>query len=312
MSQTPQSGEDAEDGYFAAWQAILRWTEEGRSWSGKEKHCCFLNVPGQAFADVSAVSGLDLPEDGRGVGLTDWDNDGDLDIWISSRSAPQLRFFRNDLRDQSTDNGERNFLALRLVGTRSNRDGVGARVSIISDETRDQKMVKSLRAGEGFLSQRSKWMHFGLGTTRKSLTAQVVWPDGQRQEFRALEVNRHYVLTQGAKQPREWSRPQKADGVQAESFVATPASSAAQHLLVARMPMPPVEYASRQNPRSKVLDGLSSPRLVVLWASWCKPCLDELGEFATNKSRLDKMGLDIRALSVDAAGGDDGTGARNA
>ena len=48
------------------------------------------------FANVSAVSGIDFPEDGRALCLVDWDHDGDLDFWLSNRTAPQLRFLRND------------------------------------------------------------------------------------------------------------------------------------------------------------------------------------------------------------------------
>ena len=61
-----------------------------------ERHCCFLNTRGPVFANVSAVSGLDLIDDGRGLALVDWDHDGDLDAWISNRNAPRLRLLRNN------------------------------------------------------------------------------------------------------------------------------------------------------------------------------------------------------------------------
>ena len=71
----------------------------GRSFSANERNCCFLNMgaaPAAAgrFANISAVSGLDYPDDGRAVALVDWDQDGDLDMWISNRNAPRLRLMR--------------------------------------------------------------------------------------------------------------------------------------------------------------------------------------------------------------------------
>ena len=95
----------------------------GGSLSGKEKHCVFLNTGNDAraekkFACVSAVSGLNLPDDGRGVIVTDWDGDGDQDLWISNRNAPRIRYLRNN---SDTTN---NFIALQPVGNgkNTNRD----------------------------------------------------------------------------------------------------------------------------------------------------------------------------------------------
>ena len=76
--------------------------KKGRSWSGRERHCMYLHLGTdeggglRRFANVSAISGMDYPEDGRSLCLVDWDQDGDLDFWISNRTAPQLRFLRND------------------------------------------------------------------------------------------------------------------------------------------------------------------------------------------------------------------------
>ena len=111
------------EAYVAAWDATQLLLKQGRSWSGYERNCAFLNVNGRRFANQSAVSGLDFLDDGRGLAVTDWDHDGDLDLWISNRNAPRLRFLRND-----TPTGEHRWLARRLSanGTTCYRDAVGA------------------------------------------------------------------------------------------------------------------------------------------------------------------------------------------
>ena len=137
----------------------------GRSYSGRERNCVFLNTakPDGSFANISAASGIDFPDDGRALVTTDWDHDGDLDVWISNRNAPRLRFFRNDV---PIDN---HHLTIRLQGTAptTNRDAIGARVKVIIAGS--QPLIKTLRAGESFLSQSSKALHFGLGRAEAGL-----------------------------------------------------------------------------------------------------------------------------------------------
>ena len=91
----------------------------GRSFSGRERNCCFLNTGQQRFADVSAATGFDFPDDGRGLALVDWDQDGDLDAWIANRSSPQVRLLMNRMQ---TDH---RWVAFRLEGTQCNRDAIG-------------------------------------------------------------------------------------------------------------------------------------------------------------------------------------------
>ena len=98
--------------------ALIR---NGHSFSGRERHCCFLNTGGRQFANVSAISGLDLVDDGRAAACVDWDQDGDLDLWLSNRTGPQVRFLRNDVPTSH------HYLAVRLIGRTCNRDAIGAR-----------------------------------------------------------------------------------------------------------------------------------------------------------------------------------------
>ncbi|MEK6248375.1 MAG: hypothetical protein N2C12_09365, partial [Planctomycetales bacterium] len=105
---------------------------EGRSFSGHERNCCYLNcgpfpnAEGR-FANISATSGIDFPDDGRALVTMDWDQDGDLDIWTANRNAPRLRFMHNQLA------GPQRSVSLQLQGngTTVNRDAIGARVEVV-------------------------------------------------------------------------------------------------------------------------------------------------------------------------------------
>ena len=96
MSQSPTESVNSTEvrRYLAGWEALHRLIREGKSISGRERHCCYLNIGNNHFADIWSVTGLDLVDDGRAVALTDWDHDGDLDMWIANRTSPAIRFLR--------------------------------------------------------------------------------------------------------------------------------------------------------------------------------------------------------------------------
>ena len=81
------------------WIPIVRCFYRAGHLADKERNCCYLNLGDRAtaFANISAATGVDFPDDGRSLVTVDWDQDGDLDIWLSNRNAPRLRFLRNDM-----------------------------------------------------------------------------------------------------------------------------------------------------------------------------------------------------------------------
>ena len=93
MSQTPlqEAAFGLQSGYAQAAKQLNKLVRAGHSYSGHERNCCFLNLPGGRFANVSQLSGFDFPEDGRAVAVCDWDGDGDQDFWVANRGAPRLR-----------------------------------------------------------------------------------------------------------------------------------------------------------------------------------------------------------------------------
>ena len=146
MSQSPVDNITPENTvrYRQGWKALNRLLHEDPSFSGNERNCAFLNCRGAGFADISSVSGFDFPDDSRAVTAVDWDFDGDLDLWMTARTAPRLRFLRND----SVANTD--WVAVKLSGNgkTTNRDAVGARVHLYLKNQSTPVSYTHLRAHE--------------------------------------------------------------------------------------------------------------------------------------------------------------------
>ena len=280
--------------------AFLDVVREGRSFSGRERHCAFLNLGDSSFCDVSTASGFDLQDDGRGLALVDWDRDGDLDVWISNRNGPQIRFLRNQA---SFGN---HYVALRLHGTESNRDAVGATVRVFP-ESELKPIMRTVRAGDGFLSQGSKWLHFGLGESTAAVRVVVDWPSGISQSMTISELDRRYILTEGddtavvdaatlAFSKERLSR----DPILASKDMAPDADSMASSLCFSMVHIPMQSYRDYDGRAKPILLPGGRMVLVNLWADWCQPCVRELADFARNEPQLRAQGLDVIAMSVDS------------
>lgn len=260
----------------------------GESFSGRERHCVYLNTGGPRFANISAVSGLDFPEDGRGMAVTDWDFDGDADLWISNRTAPRVRLLRND-----TAAGNR-FVAIRLTGngTTSNRDAIGARLTLRAGGV---SLLRTLKAGEGFLSQSSRWLHFGLGKQGAIESLTIRWPDGSEQTLSSIEPDRFYDMRQGEDIPTLFSPPGPRAPLSPSVVEVPPPTEKMRLRLIARTPLPRLAYEDFTGNTHRVREHLDKPLLLNLWASWCAPCKTELDE-------LRDAGAHVLALSLDGLG----------
>ena len=282
----------------------------GKSLSGRERNCAYLNLgPGKAFATVSASSGFDFPDDARGVAPVDWDFDGDLDLWLGNRSGPQARFLRND------NVGDHNWVQFKLEGngTTTNRDAIGARIGVVLERNREPiKLIKTLRAGEGFLSQHSKWVHFGLGAAAAIDRVTVRWPGGDSEIFAGVQPNTHYRLAQGAGTAQPWKPPQDRVRLAASTPDMPDKSATVAVFLTNRLPLPDVTWQTFDGETvglNTPPTGLQAdqPVLINLWASWCSPCVAELNDFSEHHQRLQDVGLRVVALSVDGLGDYRGT-----
>ncbi len=151
----------------------------------------FRNQGGK-FEDVTAKLGraLQQPIVGRGAAYADIDNDGDLDLAITSNTGA-LKLLRND-------NGNQNdCLRIKTIGTRSNRDGIGAKVFLTTSKgSRQFQMVKS---GSSYLSQSELPLTFGLGKPEdgKMVNLEIVWPSGQKDTISNIKPNQFITVQEG-------------------------------------------------------------------------------------------------------------------
>ena len=279
----------------------MKLLREGKSFSGREKNCAFLNCSDSRFANVSAVSGLDFPDDGRAVASVDWDHDGDLDLWIHNRTGPRLRFMRNQTCDAEPNVGETdrtNFVSFHLQGVQCNRDAIGAKVTV---RTLAEPLVQSLRAGDGYLSQSSKWLHFGLGQDAKIEGITVRWPDGKQEEFPAVRAGHRYRLVEGTGVVLEVA-DRGAVRLAAQPQKSTDPSASIRATIATPVPLPILEMRSQTTQEPQVVRAEGRPLVVVLWASWCPNCIEELTEFAARQADFERIGLDVLAVNVDSLG----------
>ena len=266
---------------------------DGGTLSGLERNCAFLNTQRGKFSTISAVSGLDFPDDARAPAIVDWDRDGDLDFWIANRTAPQLRYVRNDNPPGA------GYVALKLEGTSSNRDGIGARVEIVFEDYAARPLVKTLHAGEGFLAQSTKWLHFGLGSSADIAAVWVRWPGGNAETFSGAHANGWFRLVEGSGMAEDVERTAASEPLASATLERPAPPAGGRVVLSAPVPVPALRYEGIDGDDREVPVGGGRPVLVNLWASWCAPCITELAAWAGEHEALRAAGLEVHAISVD-------------
>jgi thiol-disulfide isomerase/thioredoxin len=277
--------------------------EQGLSLSGHERNVCFLNLAAGdgRFATASAVSGIDFDDDARAVVPVDWDGDGDLDLWLANRTAPMLRFLRNSHAETRPPKAAPDWVQVRVEASQGARDAIGARVTLeLAGGTR---LVRVLKAGEGFLTQSSKWLHFGVGATGSVERARVRWPGRSEEVFSGVGAGGHFVLKEGTGQARRQSRDTRPP-VLAKGEAALPTGTALRAVAGSRFPLPVLPWETFDGQKRHAGGAASGFTLVNLWASWCAPCVKELQDFAQGQATLTKAGVGVIALSVDGLAGE--------
>jgi tetratricopeptide (TPR) repeat protein len=218
VAKSPDEAKATPD-YEQGWNAINELIRADYTWSGFERNVLYANNGDGTFSDVSGAVGLDFIEDGRAFALADFDHDGRQEVFLKNRNAPQLRLLKNVVERLPPS------IAFRLRGVKSNRDAIGATVTV---ETELGRQTKTLQAGSGFLSQHSKEVFFGLGAAKGSVKAKIRWPSGLVQEIGDLAPNQRVWVDEGAE-------PSRMEAFRAVTPVGAAASPQAGESLPATM-----------------------------------------------------------------------------
>jgi hypothetical protein len=160
----------------------------------------YRNLRNGQFEEVTAEAGpgINATAAARGTAFGDFDNDGDIDIAVNCvNSYPQL------IRCDSAPNAgpARNWIKIRTVGTKSNRTGIGARITVTTQPTPNTKpfvQIDEVRSGGSYFSQNDLRIHFGLDRATKA-DIEIRWPSGATDKLPALAANNLYVIQEGGK-----------------------------------------------------------------------------------------------------------------
>jgi len=154
-----------------------------------QRRLLFQNTNGRRFAEVSRQSGPGFAAQavGRTLLAGDIDNDGDVDLIVTNNGGA-LEVLRN------TTGRERHAAVVRLVGVKSNRNAIGARVTITAQGRTDLREVKS---GSSYLGQNDLRLHFGTGEATRIDRLDIRWPAGQMETIRDVAVDQIVTVTEG-------------------------------------------------------------------------------------------------------------------
>jgi hypothetical protein len=168
------------------------WPPMGsKSLSGYQKKRLFHNQGGATFKDDAARHGVDSVRDGRGVGLIDLDNDGRMDMYVANANhEPYL--YRN------TSPRSSHYVQFLVEGTKSNRTGVSAQIRVTAG---GRTRLSYVNGGNGFASQSTSRVHFGLGQTTKIDKVEIRWPSGSTQTFSGVAADHIYKVVEGRNKP---------------------------------------------------------------------------------------------------------------
>ena len=161
-----------------------------------QRKLLYHNLHNGHFADVSfqAGSGISDPVPARGCAFGDFDNDGNIDVVVNAvNDYPQLL--------HCTSNLSNNWIKVRTIGTKSNRSGIGARLTCVTrpaGELKPHQQIDEVRSGGSYISQNDLRIHFGLGKAEKVDVLEIRWPSGEIDTLKDVKANQLIYVKEGA------------------------------------------------------------------------------------------------------------------
>ena len=296
VAKSPQDAMPSSE-YEQGWNAINELIRADGTWSGYERNVFYANNRDGTFSDVSGVVGLDFLEDGRSFALSDFNHDGRLEIFLKNRNGPQLRILRNVLPDLGPS------IAFRLRGVKSNRDAIGAVVTVQTESTRQ---TRSLQAGSGFLSQHSKDVFFGLGGAKDSVRASIRWPSGLLQELHDLPINHRVWVEEGAKQfrvePFQDATPWSNRSVTSDPAAPESLPTSAETWLLAPVTAPDFTLPDLTGQPHALAALRGKPAIVNFWSAKSADCVEQLKALEGVHERWANQGLHLLTINIDEPG----------
>jgi Flp pilus assembly protein TadD/peroxiredoxin len=175
--------------YERGWNAINELVRSDSTWHGYARNVMYVNNHDGTFTEASGALAMDFLEDSRSFALADIDHDGRLEVILKNRNVPQVRILHNSMPQIGRS------ISFRLRGTKSNRDAIGASVTVDAGPLRQTRYVQ---AGSGFLAQHTKELFFGLGDQAAGVRATIRWPSGLVQAFEQLPIAHRIEIEEGA------------------------------------------------------------------------------------------------------------------
>ena len=154
----------------------------------KQERLLFWNLRNGAFLDISSQAGAGITDrrSSRGSAAGDLDNDGSLEIVVNNM---------NDTPSLLKNYGEKkNWILIKTVGKKSNRSGIGARVTVVTGKL---KQMNEARSGDSYVSQNDLRLHFGIGDAARVERVEILWPSGRKEAFENLKANQIVTLEEG-------------------------------------------------------------------------------------------------------------------
>lgn len=263
--------------------------QQGFSFSGFERDCLYLNQEGRKFKDISGVSGIDSISDGRAVVLADFDNDGDLDVFLTTIQDQAHLLFRNNV-------GQNNrYLRIALQGTDSGKDAFGAVVRVKTSRGL-QTRVKS--GGHGFLAQHDPRLLFGLGQEKQVEWVEIRWPSGKVDRWDSIPAGSSLKVVEGSGRfqvvdERTSRLPDPLDGDQAYWHKLNFKKGDAFPRLLLR----PLAAQADENFPMKP----GTWYFINFWATFCGPCRKEMPELQKLEPQFRARGIQLIGATLDDA-----------
>jgi tetratricopeptide (TPR) repeat protein len=291
-----KSSEDAtpSQAYEQGWNAINELVRSDNTWHGFARNVMFLNCGNGTFAEGSGVVGLDFLEDSRAFALADLDHDGRLEVILKNRNAPQIRLLHNAMKDIGQS------VSFRLRGLKSNRDGIGAAITV---EAGGNRQTKYLQAGSGFLSQHSKELFFGIGKSKENIRAEVRWPSGVSQVFDHLPANHRISLEEGTSTFQAVPFVAAADSFKrpAAKPLIEPLPQNVSTWLIQPLKAPEFSLADLHGALHDLQSLKGRLALLAFWSQTSSLSLETLAALQKIRTKTSSIQLEILAVNVDDA-----------